>query len=114
MRAAKVLLVTKSTVNRPPNYCALSNVKKIVNDTTGKREQLSNSNTQSQEKIENSSKESTLQKPTRRETNKPPLTHQTRYLDIIYKRNLTESTLWERRECSRIFVHENFRTFIIV
>ena len=62
MRAAKVLLVTKGTVNRPLNLLYLIECESIVNDTTEKSEQLSNSN--------ESTKESTLQKPTRRSTRK--------------------------------------------
>ena len=60
VRAAKILLATKSTVNRPLT------LKSTVNDTTKKSKQLSNRNTQSQEKLDKSTKESTLHKPTRR------------------------------------------------
>ena len=64
VRAAKILLATKSTVNRPLT------LKSTVNDTTKKSKQLSNRNTQSQEKLDKSTKESTLHKPTRRSAQK--------------------------------------------
>ena len=64
VRAAKVLLVTKSTVNRPLNLLYPIEYESIVNDTTERSKQLSNSSTQSQEKTDRSIKESTLEKPT--------------------------------------------------
>ena len=68
VRAAKVLLVTKSTVKRPLNLLYPIECESIVNDTTEKSKQLSRSNAQSQEKIDKSAKKSALQKPTRRST----------------------------------------------
>ena len=65
LRAAKVLLVTESTVNRPLNLLYPIECKSLVNDTTEKSKQLSGSNTQSQEKLDKSTKESILQKLTR-------------------------------------------------
>ena len=70
VRAAKVLLATKRTVNRPSTLLYPIECGSTVNDTTEKSEQLSNRNTQSQEKLDKSTKESTLQKPTRRSAQK--------------------------------------------
>ena len=50
VRAAKVLLATKSIVNQPLNLLYPIECESVVNDTTEKREQLSSSNAQSQEK----------------------------------------------------------------
>ena len=86
MRAAKVLLVTKGTVNRPLNLLYPIECESIVNDTTEKSEQLSNSNDQSQEKIHKSTKESTLQKPTRQSTKKATVDAR----DKIFGYNLQE------------------------
>ena len=88
VRAAKVLSATKSTVNRPLNLLYPIECESIVDDTTEKIEQLSRANAQSQEKIDQSTKGSTLQKPTKRSTR-------------------TESSLWEYRERSRTCVYEN-------
>ena len=65
LRGANVLLVTESTVNRPLNLLYPIECKSLVNDTTEKSKQLSGSNTQSQEKLDKSTKESILQKLTR-------------------------------------------------
>ena len=70
VRAAKVLLATKSTVIRPLNLLYPIECERRVNDATEKSEQLSNSSGQSKEKIHQSTKESTLQKPTKRSTRK--------------------------------------------
>ena len=70
VRAAKVLLATKSTVIRPLNLLYPIECERRVNDATEKSEQLSNSSGQSKEKIQQSTKESTLQKPTKRSTRK--------------------------------------------
>ena len=65
LRGANVLLVTESTVNRPLNLLHPIECKSLVNDTTEKSKQLSGSSTQSQEKLDKSTKESTLQNLTR-------------------------------------------------
>ena len=86
MKAAKVLLVTKSTVNRPLNLLYLIECESIVNDTTEKSEQLSNSNEQSQEKLHKSTKESKLQKSMGQSTQKAIADAQ----DKIFGYNLQE------------------------
>ena len=63
LRPAKVSLATKSTVNQPLNLLYPIKCESTVNDTTEKSKQLSNRNAQSQEKIDKSTKESTIQKP---------------------------------------------------
>ena len=65
VRAAEVLLGTKIIVNRPLNLLYLIECESAVNDTTEKIKQISNRNAQSQEKLDKSTKESMLQKPTR-------------------------------------------------
>ena len=60
----------ESTVNRPLTLRYPIECESTVNDTTEKSEQLSNRNTRSQEKLDKSTKESTLQKPTRRSAQK--------------------------------------------
>ena len=62
LSAAKVILATKTTANQPLNLLYPIECESIVNDTNEKSEQLSSSNAQSQEKIDKSTKESTLQK----------------------------------------------------
>ena len=70
VRAVKVLLATESTVNWPLTLLYPIECESIVNYTTEKSKLLSNSNAQSQEKTDKSTKKSTLQKPTRRLTRK--------------------------------------------
>ena len=70
VRAAKVLLGSESTVNRPLNLLCPIEFESTANDTTEKNEQINNKNAQSQESLEKSTKESTLQKPTRRSARK--------------------------------------------
>ena len=89
-KAAKVLLATKSTVNRPLNLLYPIECESIVNDRTEKSEQLSSSNAQSQEKIDKSTKESTLQKPTRLSTRKATVDAR----DITFGYNLQKELNW--------------------
>ena len=98
VRAAKVLLGTKSTVNRPLNMRYYVECESIVNDTAEKIKQWSKSNTQSQEKMTNQLKNPHFRNQQDNRLKKPPLINETRYLDIIYKRNLIESSLWDFRE----------------
>ena len=70
MRAVGVLLASKSTVNQPLNLLYPIECESTVNDMTEKSEQLNNKNGQSQENLDKSTKESTLQKETRRSARK--------------------------------------------
>ena len=66
VRAAKVLLASKSTANQPLNLLCPIECESTVNETKKKSEQLNNKNAQSQENLDKLTKESILQKPTRR------------------------------------------------